>query len=521
MKQDLETIFRELGISQYLDTFVEQGFDTWDTILDIQESDLDALGVKLGHRRRLQRRIANARGIDPSISLSSIKAAIEEGKHDGTYKRREPGPGDGSSGPKRKYRRHPKPDENAPERPMSAYVLFSNKLRESLKGDRSLTFTEIAKLVGEHWQNLSLPEREVYEGQARQSKERYYREMAVYKETPEYRKYMKYLDEFNDKQSKPSQRNEDAKRARLDQHELMHDHNGSGSSIVSGSTILGGSTSTASGSSSERRRDSESRESPNPRQNSVNLVFSGPESHHSSAAPIPSPASAYFEVDMTKRGSSSGHLRQGSSSLRGVTQMVPHQVDMPQQQQQHLPSLSDMLASGQRRLDAPVIEPAGLPHAFTATHHRPSASQGEHALLPVSVPALHHESSSSGSSVPTVASSRASRRLSEGPLPIHALLSDQSQTPHRGDEGPLYTASYVASPVERGRSAFGPYQGPKGYGFQTASSALQHMRVEETSDGDVIMTSADEPLFSCHTNEATGFDGVNALLKAGELFDDR
>lgn len=47
------------------------------------------------------------------------------------------------------------------------------------------------------------------------------------------------------------------------------------------------------------------------------------------------------------------------------------------------------------------------------------------------------------------------------------------------------------------------------------------MRVEETSDGDVIMTSADEPLFSCHTNEATGFDGVNALLKAGELFDDR
>jgi hypothetical protein len=80
------------------------------------------------------------------------------------------------------------------------------ELRESLKGDRSLTFTEIAKLVGEHWQNLSLPEREVYEGQARQSKERYYREMAVYKETSEYRKYMKYLDEFNDKQSKPSQR---------------------------------------------------------------------------------------------------------------------------------------------------------------------------------------------------------------------------------------------------------------------------------------------------------------------------
>lgn len=36
----LEAIFSELGISQYLDVFVDQGFDTWDTILDITESDL-------------------------------------------------------------------------------------------------------------------------------------------------------------------------------------------------------------------------------------------------------------------------------------------------------------------------------------------------------------------------------------------------------------------------------------------------------------------------------------------------
>lgn len=243
----------------------------------------------------------------------------------------------------------------------------------------------------------------------------------------------------------------------------MHEHNGSGCSIVSGSTALGGSTSTASGNSSERTRDSEPRESPNPRQNSFNSILSGPESHHPSIAPIPAPASAYFEVDMPKRVSSSGHLRQGSSSIRGATQMMPHQADMPQQQQQHLPSLSDMLASGQGRLDAPVMETVGLAHALT-THRRPSASQGEHALPPVLVPGLHHESLSSGSSALTVASGRASRRLSEGPLPIHALLSDQTQTSHRRDEGPLYTASYVASPVERGRSAFGHYQGPKGYG---------------------------------------------------------
>lgn len=38
----LRATFTELGINQYLDSFLEQGFDTWDTILDITESDLYA-----------------------------------------------------------------------------------------------------------------------------------------------------------------------------------------------------------------------------------------------------------------------------------------------------------------------------------------------------------------------------------------------------------------------------------------------------------------------------------------------
>ncbi|RFU73778.1 high-mobility group 20a [Trichoderma arundinaceum] len=505
MDQELDAIFRELGIAQYLDTFVEQGFDTWDTILDIQESDLWVDLIWL-HPQRLQRRIANARGIDPSVSLSSIKAALEDAKHDGAHKKRESAShaGDNSSGPKRKYRRHPKPDENAPERPMSAYVLFSNK---------------IAKLVGENWQSLPLPEREVYEGQARASKERYYREMALYKETPEYRKYMRYLEEFNEKQAKPSQGHEDVKRARLEHNELTHGSSSAGSSIVGSivgsSTALGGSTSTASGSSSERMRESESREPPNIRHNSANSILSASESHHSSVAPMPSPASAQFDVDMSKRNKSR-HLRRGSS-LRGITHMT-HQADMPQQ---HLPSLSDMLASGQGNLSGPVTENTGLMHGFAPANHRPPASQGVHTLPPVSVPSLHHEPSSGGSTAPTVSSSSFSRRLSDGPLPIHALLSDQAQTLQRGDESPSFTSSYVASPVERGRPAFGQFQGPKGYGFQTASSAFQHMKVEETSDGDVLMTSADEQLSGSFTHEVGGLDGVNALLRAGEIFGHR
>jgi hypothetical protein len=34
----------ELDLAQYLDRFLEQGFDTWDTVLDIKETDLYVLG---------------------------------------------------------------------------------------------------------------------------------------------------------------------------------------------------------------------------------------------------------------------------------------------------------------------------------------------------------------------------------------------------------------------------------------------------------------------------------------------
>ena len=44
----LEDIFEELGLTQYLDSFLEQGFDTWETCLDIRESDL-YVSAELAH----------------------------------------------------------------------------------------------------------------------------------------------------------------------------------------------------------------------------------------------------------------------------------------------------------------------------------------------------------------------------------------------------------------------------------------------------------------------------------------
>lgn len=37
---ELGPVLSRLGLSQYLQSFVEEGFDTWETVLEITESDL-------------------------------------------------------------------------------------------------------------------------------------------------------------------------------------------------------------------------------------------------------------------------------------------------------------------------------------------------------------------------------------------------------------------------------------------------------------------------------------------------
>lgn len=84
-------------------------------------------------------------------------------------------------------------------------------MREDLKS-QNLTFTEIAKLVGENWQNLAAPEKEAYESQANAAKEKYHRDLLEYKKTPEYRKYAQYLQEFKEKQARQNQSKKSSER---------------------------------------------------------------------------------------------------------------------------------------------------------------------------------------------------------------------------------------------------------------------------------------------------------------------
>jgi hypothetical protein len=75
-------------------------------------------------------------------------------------------------------------------------------MREELKS-QELSFTEIAKVVGERWQVLSPESRDVYERQASTAKRKYYTELAEYKKTPQYLEYQEYLKDFKAKHGPP------------------------------------------------------------------------------------------------------------------------------------------------------------------------------------------------------------------------------------------------------------------------------------------------------------------------------
>ena len=148
---NLYPILSRLGLAQYVGKFSEEGFENWETVLDITESDLydriyitsaihtciliggirDALGVKLGHRRVsscrmnahlrweylaaielnliqiLQREIAQTRGVSLEQLNPSFRSSNHEDRNEGDESRVD-GRGAAGTGGKRKYRRHPK-----------------------------------------------------------------------------------------------------------------------------------------------------------------------------------------------------------------------------------------------------------------------------------------------------------------------------------------------------------------------------------------------------------------------------
>ncbi|KAG5962533.1 hypothetical protein E4U58_003838 [Claviceps cyperi] len=520
MTRDVKGVLEELGLSQYHDAFVNQGFDAWDIVLDIQESDLDALGVKLGHRRKLQRRIANARGIAPSISLSlSTKPSLDESKQDGLIQEAShtDAKSDSRGVVKRKYRRHPKPDENAPERPPSAYVLFSNKMRDDLKS-QNLSFTEIAKLVGENWQTIPPADKEVFERQANAAKARYHRQLAEYKTTSDFRKYTQYLYEFKQRQAKMFKDQDLSRRPKMEATRLRH---GSTSSSATPTT-----NSSGSGSSSECLRGSEPLSN---RRERMSPATSAAKYHYTSAAPTPKLAShSYDDAGLSPRATQfdhanpsepphrcSRHPRQPSNTRGKARTEYIHQ---------HLPSLSDMLNNRQTNMAHPAAAeaPDGIVFASDYTASLPGRPSLDcHSSMSSSrVPSLCHESSSISTQASASPGGSYGARSYDGSLSVRSLISEASSNGPSASSGRL-------NPIMTGSSGGGASNGQKplpfdftqgsGYGFQSDSSPFLHMKVEQSSEGDVVMTNATLPRSGANGKSRNSLDGMDALLRAGEI----
>ncbi|KAH8553951.1 hypothetical protein BGW37DRAFT_482884 [Umbelopsis sp. PMI_123] len=227
-RQRVKELLSKCGLNQYYERFAEEGFDQLKSLYDITEADLSALNVKRGHRRLLQREIASRKGIpanqplvvEPTFTAKDHHSPLTTATTSGYSSMASFNPGQDATGSlecsssissteednssnsplqKRKYRRHAKPDKNAPIKPPSAYVMFSNDVRKELK-DCNMSFTELARIVGNRWKNIEQDVKQSYEDAANQAKDEYLRDLSEYQRTDEYKHYQKYLTDFRSKQ---------------------------------------------------------------------------------------------------------------------------------------------------------------------------------------------------------------------------------------------------------------------------------------------------------------------------------
>ncbi|CAG8749390.1 4426_t:CDS:2, partial [Acaulospora morrowiae] len=84
----------------------------------------------------------------------------------------------------RKFKKPQIKDPNAPKRPNTAYILFSNEIRAETKADNPhANQKEIVTLIGQKWKALSREQKKVYEDRYFADKERYDEELRAYRAT--------------------------------------------------------------------------------------------------------------------------------------------------------------------------------------------------------------------------------------------------------------------------------------------------------------------------------------------------
>ncbi|CAK7222195.1 hypothetical protein SEUCBS140593_004814 [Sporothrix eucalyptigena] len=313
--------------------------------------------------------------------------------------------------------------------------------REELKG-RNLTFTEIAKHVGENWQSLTAAEREPFETQAQLAKEKYNSDLAEYKKTDDYKKYMVYLQEFKAKHSNQTQDKDAFKRIKLSDfnssstsphdvsstspptrphhlHHHQHEHDQHDHHRIKRSRDAVNGHGSRSG--SEGLHDNDALASRKRRHGST---ASGYESHYS-ASPTPRSPTTLTHPHASADNNPTSSYRSPPSR---PASLPPNQGNGNNKNgmQLSLPSLSHMFDSnGQQRSPTTgdangTVSPGLPPHSMAASNSNASNASAISSYSTASNGSSASSSSGSGSYP---------RTPLDGSMPIHALLSGSTNKP--------------------------------------------------------------------------------------------
>ncbi|KAF1808290.1 hypothetical protein P152DRAFT_517650 [Eremomyces bilateralis CBS 781.70] len=193
------------NLAQYEGVLAKCGFDTWSSVLQIGETDLERLQSELSRRRKLQREFTSNPPDVPETQPASPDALLDSSKRRVSLESRgkplvDPDRPNHQKSIKRRYRRHPKPDPNAPVRPKTGYVEFSDHIR-STHDISGLSFVEVAKYVGNLWRDLGREGRGEREDKAAAAMILYRARLGEYKKTKGYARYHEYLKAFCSEQS--------------------------------------------------------------------------------------------------------------------------------------------------------------------------------------------------------------------------------------------------------------------------------------------------------------------------------
>jgi hypothetical protein len=422
-------------------------------------------------------------------------------------------------------------------------------MREDLKG-QNLTFTEIAKLVGENWQNLSRVEKEPFESQANEAKEKYNHDLAEYKKTDDYRKYNDYLHEFRKRQAVQTRGRYSAVpvtivNIRMSNYEtekdaakrLKTDAESTRGSSTSGTSIGPGGTTSGTGSGSESQHGSEPPPSRQQRLGSI-ASMSTLTSHVDDSLTSPRVVTHEETNHGRRRGLSNPHswdpLMHSASRHAGG---ADGQGSLEDSSGSGIPWL-DSRAAPTNIAQSPEAGVLGM-HPGQG-YHTNGSSRGSRSSVSTSIsqrPSLKHEFSSHGSNTSSTMSSHPPRTPSDASLPIHALLSSKSEEPPspyiQTSSLPILTgqASQVPIPgrqVQPGGLPGTFYGSPHFHNGMPGSmpgSRPNHLGQVPSLPYEGMAKLPYETSSAATLNQAgiseDGLDGISALLRAREIVDRR